>query len=265
MRLEARCASGFFPRSDMTGFGSRDPDAALADLHYAGRRRVRHRLQRLGGLDRGPGRRRPHRLHGFPPDRRSRARRAERDDHGRRVRDGGPGRPRQRRAPAPSPTRSRTCQRLYETWIASQEAGIPAIAGAPRQATAKRLSLSARQARDRIAAGVELLRTDPYARLAFRAMNEAVARAARQREAILNGGDPAAQRKPKWRPFQLAFILLNLCGPAGPAARRPRDRRPAVLPDRRRQDRGLSRPRRLDDRASPYHQFAVRSAPASRC
>ena len=66
---------------------------------------------------------------------------------------------------------------LYETWIASQEVGIPAIAGAPRQTTAKRLILSARQARDRIAAGVELLRTDAYARLAFRAMNEAVARA----------------------------------------------------------------------------------------
>jgi hypothetical protein len=36
VRLEVRCATGFFPRSDMTGFGSRDPDAALADLHYAG-------------------------------------------------------------------------------------------------------------------------------------------------------------------------------------------------------------------------------------
>ena len=33
-------------------------------------------------------------------------------------------------------------------------------------------------------------------------------------------------------------------------ARRPRDRRPAVLPDRRRQDRGLSRPRGLRDRPS---------------
>src|SRR6202048_1701084 len=35
--------------------------------------------------------------------------------------------------------------------------------------------------------------------------------AARRRNAGPNG-DPAAQRKPEWRPFQLAFILLNLSG-----------------------------------------------------
>ena len=102
--------------------------------------------------------------------------------------------------------------RQYEAWIVAQEAGIGSIAGAPRQATARRLVASARQARDRIAAGIELLRSDPYARLAFRAMNEAIARAARQREATLRGGEPATQPKPKWRPFQLAFILLNLRG-----------------------------------------------------
>ena len=99
----------------------------------------------------------------------------------------------------------------HEAWIAAQDSGIVGIPGASRQATARRLVASARQARDRIAAGIELLRTDQYARLAFRAMNEAVARAARQRDAGA-GGDPRAQRKPTWRPFQLAFILLNLSG-----------------------------------------------------
>jgi hypothetical protein len=42
-------------------------------------------------------------------------------------------------------------------------------------------------------------------------MNEAVARAARQRDAGQDG-DPATQRAPRWRPFRLAFILLNLSG-----------------------------------------------------
>jgi hypothetical protein len=99
----------------------------------------------------------------------------------------------------------------YEAWISVQEATIAGIAGAPRQAAAERLINSARQARDRIAAGIALLGGDRHARLAFRAMNEAVARAARQREAGLDG-DPSAQRAPRWRPFQLAFILLNLSG-----------------------------------------------------
>jgi hypothetical protein len=40
-------------------------------------------------------------------------------------------------------------------------------------------------------------------------MNLAVARAARRRNAGPQG-DPAAQTAPTWRPFQLAFILLNL-------------------------------------------------------
>src|SRR5262249_16366876 len=99
----------------------------------------------------------------------------------------------------------------YETWIGEQQATIAGIAGAPRQATAHRLIASARKARERIAAGIALLGGDQYARLAFRAMNGAIARAARQRDAG-QGGDPAAQRSPKWRPFQLAFILLNLAG-----------------------------------------------------
>jgi hypothetical protein len=99
----------------------------------------------------------------------------------------------------------------YEAWIALQQATIAGIPGAPRQTTAQRLIDAARQSRDRIATGIALLHGDRRARLAFRAMNEAVARAARQRAAGQDG-EPAAQRAPRWRPFQLAFILLNLSG-----------------------------------------------------
>ena len=54
-------------------------------------------------------------------------------------------------------------------------------------------------------------------------------------------------RTARWRPFQLAFVLLNLPGLAEldhPERSDEPDgaRRPALVPDRRRQDRGLPRP-----------------------
>ena len=99
----------------------------------------------------------------------------------------------------------------YGAWIADQAAQAAGIRGRQRQETAARLVAAMRGAEARIAAGIALLATDAPARRAFQAMNEAMARAARQRNAG-PGGDPAAQRDPAWRPFQLAFILLNLAG-----------------------------------------------------
>ena len=110
VRLEARCASGFFPRSDMTGFGSRDPDAALADLHYADVAEYAIGCNASAGWTADADGVVRTAYTDFLPDRRSRARRAERGDHGRRVRNGGPRRPRRDPARTLSPTRSRTCR-----------------------------------------------------------------------------------------------------------------------------------------------------------
>jgi hypothetical protein len=66
-------------------------------------------------------------------------------------------------------------------------------------------------ARNRIAEGIEILSRNNIARSAFRFMNMAVAMAARRRTAGATG-DPATLPPPKWRPFQLAFILLNIAG-----------------------------------------------------
>jgi hypothetical protein len=52
---------------------------------------------------------------------------------------------------------------------------------------------------------------------AFRTANKVMAVAARRRAAIARGVEPAAVGAPAWRPFQLAFLLMNLKGVAEPA------------------------------------------------
>ena len=211
VRLEVRCASGLFPRSDMTGFGHKTPmrrwptsttrgvaEYAIGCNASAGWAADQDGVVRSAFTDFLPSAE----VERVEPNESIAGVEFEMEKLAELAASG----------PDAVVDALKDLPPLYETWIAKQENGIAAIAGAPRQATAKRLVASARQARDRIASGIELLRSDVHARLAFRAMNEAVARAARQREAILSGGDPAAQRSPKWRPFQLAFILLNLSG-----------------------------------------------------
>lgn len=97
----------------------------------------------------------------------------------------------------------------YRAWIERQRA---AIDGFPlrRKETAEQLLYLAAHAAGRIELGIEILATDEAALDAFRVANRAVGRALVQRLKDVT--------EPRWKPFQLAFILLNLPGLADPAS-----------------------------------------------
>jgi hypothetical protein len=99
----------------------------------------------------------------------------------------------------------------YAAWRATQEQLLDGLAPRRRE-VAERLIANQDTARARIGRGIALLESDQMAREAFAIMNEAMATANRRREAIVQGKAPGEVRAPAWRPFQLAFVLLNLVG-----------------------------------------------------
>ena len=99
---------------------------------------------------------------------------------------------------------------LYGLWIEAERKKLATLAHRRRE-IAEQLISEMETAKTRIASGIDILNRDASARAAFRFMNFAVARAARRRNAGATG-DPQALPEPQWRPFQLAFILLNLGG-----------------------------------------------------
>ncbi len=220
-RLEVDCAAGLVPRRDLSGHRSDDEDLRTADLHY------RHEAEYGVGRNTAAG--------WDAPDAAGVVRRAWTDplptaevEHVAPNLDiavefgmealagladaagrGGPGRPGDPGGPALAAALE-PLPELYGAWIAGQRRLLPALPERRRE-TCERLVAGAETARQRIAAGIALLRDDARARTAFRIMNLAVARAARRRWA---GADrnPDEAAPPRWRPFQLAFILLNLAG-----------------------------------------------------
>ncbi|GAA0406512.1 DISARM system helicase DrmA [Micromonospora gifhornensis] len=122
----------------------------------------------------------------------------------------------------------------YESWLDDEEAKIPELPE-PLRATAERAVFTAGQAAKRIRAGIALL-TDPEAPrhaealAAFRFANQAMALQRRHSEVARlreEQGLPYADAKAavdargaaaaSWRPFQLAFVLLNLPSLTDPA------------------------------------------------
>ena len=101
----------------------------------------------------------------------------------------------------------------YRKWISAKT--TPALS-AKRKETAENLQSRAKIAADRIAEGIALLK-DPQCLAAFKLANQVMSLAARRRLGVMQGKSLESVT-PEWRPFQLAFLLMNLPGIARPLA-----------------------------------------------
>ena len=102
----------------------------------------------------------------------------------------------------------------YRSWMDGQKKVCPSLTPKRRE-MAEALIQRAGTAAARIEAGINAL-SDPTVLKAFAMANRVMAKAARRRFGPIQGKDEAAVEEPAWRPFQLAFILMNLPGLLNP-------------------------------------------------
>jgi hypothetical protein len=106
----------------------------------------------------------------------------------------------------------------YRDWIEKQLSVAGCQLSGRRKDTGQELISMARVAATRIERGIELL-SDPQCLEAFRIANRAMAAAARRRQIMQSSPLTTGNRQlptPSWRPFPLAFLLMNLKGIAQP-------------------------------------------------
>jgi len=100
----------------------------------------------------------------------------------------------------------------YAAWLQKQQEKT-LLTSPKRQEVAQTLYKEIAQARKRIAAGIALLEKDDV-RYAFQLANRVMAEQALQRKPDQYGSD----KRPAWRLFQLAFMLMNLGAMADPTS-----------------------------------------------
>ena len=200
-QLEVRADTPFAPMHDLRGADADDPDERVADLHYADAPEfaVGHGVSAAWDTEEGGGGCRRVRTEWIGSAAVERvetedATGAERSmDALGALRDG--------------PAAVAALEPLasgYRAWIEEQRALVDSLPRTRRE-TAERLLHEAGVAAARIERGIEALADDPALLDAFRAANRAVAAALRA-----PGAEGTADDSPRWRSFQLAFLLLNL-------------------------------------------------------
>jgi hypothetical protein len=98
----------------------------------------------------------------------------------------------------------------YRAWIDGQREDLASLTPKRRE-IAEELLHRAGHAANRMEAGIALL-SEAAVLDAFRIANRVMARSARRRTGTMQGKDPASVEAPAWRPFQLAYLLMNLPG-----------------------------------------------------